>query len=647
MLFKNFAYLVFVAAHLMLKMTDVGLREILGLLIFLAVSSILFIFIRLVIAALLSQHLIVHNLHVRPDFLGRPLMFPAKLSHARRFPAIERYNYWYDYFMIGIPVGFRGRIGNLISIDNQPTSESILEKCWFTIDPAYYLEPGSGDRTLEEKLHIFLHNLGENPQEFPYAYMISVPRFLWWQKSAISYWYLYSPTRELTAMIMEINNSFYEKRNIFFRLTEDGLPVDETPHLPSTIIASAKGTGETVSLCSLSPASKRKYYKGYWDKVIFGSPFEKVGGYMLAKTVDILRGPSLQSTLSSNNPDGQVKVTSRLASWGDPVDPLMASGWDIARFIARWTHVGALSAPRIVKEALRVRFRGNLKYLQRPEVHPGTNPRKETIVERSLELFFREYLSQLAAHCTFPLCIEYIPPRSISFDRLKFNSPIPPTSHPRPILKIETLTPRFYTSFTDHPDAKTAFVRETAVRPTNSDPDSRYLSVSDRSLLDKLLASSGSSIEAGFEKARKPKSNHHTDRDGIATALLRFIISKLRSSPQETLIDRFVFHDHGRFSPSQQWTYLISVLHYHLSLRLPIESQAIVMLVFITARAIIVDGLLNAFYTLWAREGLANWVRDEARITPVTGALAFAGWDMITNYIGHYYTNPFAWGEGL
>lgn len=467
-------------------------------------------------------------------------------------------------------------------------------------------------------------------------------------------------------MIMEINNSFYEKRNIFFRLTEDGMPVDETSYPPSKIIASAKGTGESVSLCPLSPASKRKYYKGYWDKVIFGSPFEKVGGYMLAKTVDILRGPSLQSTLSSNNPDGQVKVTSRLASWSDPVDPLKASGWDIARFIARWTHVGALSAPRIVKEALRVRFRGNLKYLQRPEVHPGTNPRKETIVERSakspsvlrifltssacdrsLEFFFREYLSQLAAHCTFPLCIEYIPPRSINFDRLTFNSPIPPTSHPRPVLKMETLTPRLYTSFTDQPDAKTAFDRDTAVRPTNSDPDSRYLSVSDRSLLDKLLASSGSSIEASFNEASKPISNPHTDRDGIATVLLRFIISRLRSSPQETLIDRFVFHNHGRFSPSQQWTYLISVLHYHLSLCLPIESQAIVMLGFITARAIIVDGLLNAFYTLWAREGLANWVRDEACMTPVTGALAFAGWDMLNNYIGHYYTNPFAWGEGL
>ncbi|CAK96946.1 uncharacterized protein BO96DRAFT_324332 [Aspergillus niger CBS 101883] len=593
-------------------------------------------------AAFLGQRLVIHDPHVRPDLLGRPLLFPAKLSHARRFPASERYNYWYDYFMVGVPVGFRGRIGNLISIDNQPTSESILEKCWFTIDPAYYLEPGSGDRTLEEKLNIFLHNLGENPQKFPYAYMISVPRFLWWQKSAISYWYLYSPTRELTAMIMEINNSFYEKRNIFFRLTGDGMPVDEPLSPSSTIIASAKGTRESVSLRSHSPASKRNYYKGYWDKVIFGSPFEKVEGYMLAKTVDILRGPSLQSTLSSNNPDGQVKVTSRLASWGNPVDPLTASGWDIARFISRWTHVGALSAPRIVKEALRIRFRGNLKYLQRPEVHPGTNPRKETNVERYLEQFFREYLSQLAAHCTFPLCIEYIPPRSIHFDRLMFNSFIPPTSHPRPVLEIEILTPRFYTSFTEYPDAKTAFARETAVRPTNSDPDSRYLNVSNPSLLDKLLDTSGLSIEAGLSTTSNSISNYHTDQHGIATALLRFIISKLRSSSRETVIDRFVFQDHGRFSPSQRWNYLVNVLHYHLSLCLPIESQAIVMLGFITARAMIVGGLLDAFYTLWAQ-----WVRDETGITPATGALMFAGWDMINNYIGQYYTNPFAWGEGL
>lgn len=103
---------------------------------------------------------------------------------------------------------------------------------------------------------------------------------------------------------------------------------------------------------------------------------------MTAKFVDPMLGPSLQSNLSSNTPDGQVKVTSRLASWGEPVDPLLSDSWSIASFVARWTHVGALSAPRIVKEALRIRFRGNLKYLQRPEVRADSVPRKQTKVER-------------------------------------------------------------------------------------------------------------------------------------------------------------------------------------------------------------------------------------------------------------------------
>lgn len=223
---------------------------------------------------------------------------------------------------------------------------------------------------------------GEDPHEFPYAYLISVPRFLCFQKSAISYWYLYNSSRELTALIMEINNSFFEKRSFFFRVTGDDLTIDDPESPPKEATAFTKHDGKPVSMQFLSPAPKSKHYKGSWEKMIFGSPFEKVGGAMTAKFVDPLVGPALQSNLSSNTPDGQVKVTSRLTSWGDPVDPLSTSGRAIAGFIARWTHVGTLSAPRIVKEALRIRFRGQLRYLERPEVRPGSNPRNATKSER-------------------------------------------------------------------------------------------------------------------------------------------------------------------------------------------------------------------------------------------------------------------------
>ncbi|QMW25960.1 hypothetical protein G4B84_001205 [Aspergillus flavus NRRL3357] len=361
-----------------------NMKMLVFLLPIVSVAAIGSLLCSLMIAAFLRRRLIPLNSHIKRDFIGKPLLFPARLTHTRRFPETERYNYWYDYFLIGIPVGLRGRVGNLLSIDSLPQRERLWEKCWFTIDPTYYLDRGSGDRSLEEKLHVFLKSVGEDPKEFPYAYLISVPRFLWFQKSAISYWYLYSSNRKLTAMIMEINNSFFEKRNFFFRVTGDGMAVDSANNWSTTTTVSAKGYHDKLSLHFSPSMPKSKQYKGSWEKDIFGSPFEKVGGLMVSKSVDPVLGPSIQSNLSSNTPDGQVKVTSRLSSWGEPVDPLAAPGWIIARFIARWTHVGVLSAPRIVKQALRIRLRGKLTYLKRPEVRPGSIPRKETEIERQV-----------------------------------------------------------------------------------------------------------------------------------------------------------------------------------------------------------------------------------------------------------------------
>jgi hypothetical protein len=149
---------ILVTAGLVFRASHPGFKQLLQLFIACFVISIVFLLSKLIIAACLWRRLIVLHPNARNDFVGKPLLFPARLSHARRFPQIERYNYWYDYFMVGVPVGLRGRIGNLLSIDNLPAWEHSREKCWFTIDPTYYLDPGSGDRSLEEKLHIFLQS---------------------------------------------------------------------------------------------------------------------------------------------------------------------------------------------------------------------------------------------------------------------------------------------------------------------------------------------------------------------------------------------------------------------------------------------------------------------------------------------------------
>ena len=96
------------------------------------------------------------------QWLGKPLLFPTKISHSRMFP--ERYNYTYNYFLVGVPVGLRGRVGSVLSIDmaqpspddaNKPTRST---KCWFKIDQRNYLEPGNHPGGLEGKLHRYLQS---------------------------------------------------------------------------------------------------------------------------------------------------------------------------------------------------------------------------------------------------------------------------------------------------------------------------------------------------------------------------------------------------------------------------------------------------------------------------------------------------------
>lgn len=105
---------------------------------------------------------------MKETLLGRPLLFPCRLTHARMFP--EKYNYWINYFLVGIPVGLRGRIGGLMSIDSDgsgphsPAKKSfqscvgrlVRKLIWFRIDTILYLHRGDGHLSLAAKLEHFL-----------------------------------------------------------------------------------------------------------------------------------------------------------------------------------------------------------------------------------------------------------------------------------------------------------------------------------------------------------------------------------------------------------------------------------------------------------------------------------------------------------
>ncbi|KAJ5745897.1 hypothetical protein N7520_011079 [Penicillium odoratum] len=510
------------------------------------------------------------------DFIGRPLLFPTKLSHSRMFP--ERYNYTYDYFLVGIPVSLRGRVGSVLSIDtaqpapDDPNRSTRSTKCWFKIDQRHYLEPGNSESGLQGKLHRHLLSRGEDPQQWPYAYMISIPKFLWFTRNAVSWWLLYNPSRELDAMVMEVNNSFGERKAAFFRLNAGSADadanhsisiVDSVPFQTASCLQHARFVGS---------ASKSKIYKGNWDKDFFLSPFEKVEGYFTTTCSDPCnplsgtKGP-LHSNTTLYAPDGRPKIISRLYSWGEPLDPLHATPWQLMRFICRWGYIGALSKQRIIYEALRVRFRGNLTYLRKPEVKNPNIPREETHLERSLERFFRRFLAHAVAHCPQPLKVVYEPSKSHWHFPEIFYSPStelgPQESAAQSGLTVRVLSPAFYTQILQYTEPFAGLEKELSTFSLVADSQSQYLWTSDASQLKDIC----SSKNVFPETIPTYKSRMHRVRQAV--------IHLSRKSPTPTFMDRFVY---CYLDPYQQSDYQIALIRYLLAERFTFGSHTLLRL---------------------------------------------------------------------
>lgn len=96
----------------------------------------------------------------RRGFLGKVLLFPTRLNHSRFIP--KRIDFQYDYFLVGVPVGLRGNLGSVLSIDTDGAPEEenrgLFKRCWFNVDQKYYLEPGLHPQGLEGKLHALLRS---------------------------------------------------------------------------------------------------------------------------------------------------------------------------------------------------------------------------------------------------------------------------------------------------------------------------------------------------------------------------------------------------------------------------------------------------------------------------------------------------------
>ncbi|KAK4144237.1 uncharacterized protein C8A04DRAFT_11668 [Dichotomopilus funicola] len=337
---------------------------------------------------------------------GEPIFLPCQTSHSRIFP--KKHSFSYSYLTVGIPIGFEGSVGNLISVGHRkkrgvcswlPTS---LWACWFSVESGDYLERGHAGLGLRGRLNRYLESQELDPAAYPYAYLITAPRFMGYQFNPVSFWYLYDADRRLTAMILEVNNTFDERRMYFLTACKESTKMNYS--LGSFEQKEAK-KAESMSLPDQDASATTIVFRQSWPKDFHVSPFNSRKGSYTISTIDplarnSLRGPVLLTItlLSSKN---HPKLIARLASSRQQpvIDPAAMTSAQKLSLILAWGPVGFLTTPRIFAQAAMLYVKHGLNVWFRPEPKADTKTlgRHATGEERALEDSFRELLKGLVA----------------------------------------------------------------------------------------------------------------------------------------------------------------------------------------------------------------------------------------------------------
>ena len=200
---------------------------------------------------------------------------------------------------------------------------------------------------------------------YPLAYLVTAPRFLGYLFNPVSFWYLYENDLSLKAMILEVNNTFDERRMYF---------LDQKSRIAVKV---PSGSGE-------EPPAR---FADTWSKDFHVSPFNSRKGSYSLNALDPFMPTSTSNPLISNvitltSSKGHPKLVAIIKSTTSSTDPSTFSSYDILRFIASWWWVGLVTFPRIVKEAAKLFFRRKLHVWYRPEVLENSICRTATNYER-------------------------------------------------------------------------------------------------------------------------------------------------------------------------------------------------------------------------------------------------------------------------
>ena len=92
-------------------------------------------------------------------FPAKPRFYPCVIHHSRLLPKVHRFSY--SYLWVGIPVGWKGSIGGMLSSDAPQATPPWYMRlfglqpggAWFTVDSDDYIGRGRAKGGLKRKLH--------------------------------------------------------------------------------------------------------------------------------------------------------------------------------------------------------------------------------------------------------------------------------------------------------------------------------------------------------------------------------------------------------------------------------------------------------------------------------------------------------------
>ncbi|KAJ6440213.1 L-aminoadipate-semialdehyde dehydrogenase [Purpureocillium lavendulum] len=376
----------------------------------------------------------------------------AETTTHRRFSP-KRHAFSYSYLTVGIPVDYKGSANGMIEMDE--SSAAPVDRCfplanltarsWYCVHAADHLQRGHSQLSLREKLDSYLQSEGLAPTDFPRAFLVTAPRFMGYHFNPVSLWYLYSPDKTLAAIILEVNNTYDERR-------------------PYLILRDA-ATRES--------ASGRTRIQGSPVKDFYVSPFNARTGYYSVLTSDPLGSGSnrplgLDITITLMSSKGRPKLVARLFSDGPAVDPFALGPLSKMVFLAKWSWVGFATVPRIVKEATTLLFRQKLHLRDKPEPLVATLGRHPTPIEESLEMCFRSYLSFLVDRSAKPVEVKYFASGLLTATEKTFTPLRSKGLDSDHVLEIRVLSPSFYSRFIRYPRSLDAMLAELQERQTIS-----------------------------------------------------------------------------------------------------------------------------------------------------------------------------------